>query len=110
MQDFLRAVESQDIPVTDDLQDLVTGHGAEHWLKWINRDTGRRSDSAHAYIHSTRAKQGNLHLVCNTKVEKCAFPYALLLEFYAENAVQSHSGRRSCCRHQGRPDQAAAPQ
>ncbi|TKA21825.1 Alcohol oxidase 1 [Salinomyces thailandicus] len=70
MQDFLRAVESQDIPVTDDLQDLVTGHGAEHWLKWINRDTGRRSDSAHAYIHSTRAKQGNLHLVCNTKVEK----------------------------------------
>ena len=35
-------------------------------------DTGRRSDSAHAYIHSTRAhaKGGNLHLVCNTKVEK----------------------------------------
>jgi hypothetical protein len=37
MQDFLRAVESQDIPVTDDLQDLTTAHGAEHWLKWINR-------------------------------------------------------------------------
>ena len=70
MQDFLRAVESQDIPVTDDLQDLVTGHGAEHWLKWINRDTGRRSDSAHAYIHSTRAHHNNLHLVCNTKVDK----------------------------------------
>lgn len=52
-QDFLRATESQGIPTTDDLQDLVTGHGAEHWLKWINRDTGRRSDSAHAYIHST---------------------------------------------------------
>ena len=50
--DFLRASESQGIPTTDDLQDLVTGHGAEHWLKWINRDTGRRSDSAHAYIHS----------------------------------------------------------
>lgn len=60
MQDFLRAVESQDIPVTDDLQDLVTGHGAEHWLKWINRDTGRRSDSAHAYIHSTRSVHQNL--------------------------------------------------
>jgi len=70
MQDFLRAVESQDIPVTDDLQDLVTGHGAEHWLKWINRDTGRRSDSAHAYIHSTRAKHQNLHLVVNSKCEK----------------------------------------
>lgn len=37
MHDFLRASESQGIPVTDDLQDLVTGHGAEHWLKWINR-------------------------------------------------------------------------
>ena len=69
-QDFLRAAESQDIPVTDDLQDLVTGHGAEHWLKWINRETGRRSDSAHAYIHSTRAHHQNLHLVCNTKADK----------------------------------------
>lgn len=44
--------------------------GAEHWLKWINRDTGRRSDSAHAYIHSTRAVHSNLHLLCNTKVDK----------------------------------------
>lgn len=29
MQDFLRAAESQGIPTTDDLEDLVTGHGAE---------------------------------------------------------------------------------
>ena len=50
--DFLRATESQGIPTTDDLEDLTTGHGGEHWLKWINRDTGRRSDSAHGYIHS----------------------------------------------------------
>lgn len=70
MQDFLRAAESLGFPVTDDLQDLVTGHGAEHWLKWINRDTGRRSDAAHAYIHATRAKYQNLHLQCNTKVDK----------------------------------------
>ncbi|KAL9109694.1 MAG: hypothetical protein Q9227_005732 [Pyrenula ochraceoflavens] len=70
MQDFLRAAESQGFPVTDDLQDLVTGHGAEQWLKWINRDTGRRSDAAHAYIHSTRSQYENLHLKCNTKVDK----------------------------------------
>ncbi|KAF2205054.1 alcohol oxidase p68 [Delitschia confertaspora ATCC 74209] len=69
-EDFLRASESQGIPTTDDLQDLVTGHGAEHWLKWINRDTGRRSDSAHGYVHSTRAVHQNLHLMCNTKVDK----------------------------------------
>lgn len=68
--DFLRAVETQGVPVVDDLQDLVTAHGAEHWLKWINRDTGRRSDSAHAYIHSTRAVHSNLYLATNTKVEK----------------------------------------
>ncbi|KAK5075555.1 Alternative oxidase, mitochondrial precursor [Lithohypha guttulata] len=70
MQDFLRAAESQGFPVTDDLQDLKTAHGAEHWLKWINRDTGRRSDAASAYIHSTRAKHQNLHLQCNTKVDR----------------------------------------
>ncbi|KAI5781399.1 alcohol oxidase [Geopyxis carbonaria] len=73
MQDFLRAAESQGIPITDDLQDLTTGHGAEHWLKWINRDTGRRSDSAHAYIHSTMRNQGNLFLQCNTKIDKIIF-------------------------------------
>ncbi|KAF1848197.1 GMC oxidoreductase [Cucurbitaria berberidis CBS 394.84] len=69
-EDFLRATESQGIPTTDDLQDLVTGHGAEHWLKWINRDTGRRSDSAHGYVHSTRAVHQNLHLLTSNKVEK----------------------------------------
>ncbi|KAL8383385.1 hypothetical protein RB595_006912 [Gaeumannomyces hyphopodioides] len=68
--DFLRAAESQGIPTVDDLQDLTTGHGAEHWLKWINRDTGRRSDSAHAYVHSTRAVYNNLYLCCNTKIDK----------------------------------------
>lgn len=68
--DFLRAVETQGVPIVDDLQDLVTGHGAEQWLKWINRDTGRRSDSAHAYIHSTRAVHSNLYISCNTKVDK----------------------------------------
>jgi alcohol oxidase len=39
-------------------------------LKWINRDTGRRSDAASAYIHATRAKHQNLHLQCNTKVDR----------------------------------------
>ena len=39
-------------------------------MKWINRDTGRRSDAASAYIHATRAKHQNLHLQCNTKVDR----------------------------------------
>lgn len=29
MHDFLRATESQGIPITDDLQDLTTAHGSE---------------------------------------------------------------------------------
>ncbi|KAI9694261.1 MAG: Alternative oxidase, mitochondrial precursor [Bogoriella megaspora] len=70
MQDFLRATASQGIPEVDDLQDLVTGHGSCQWDKWIDRDKGRRSDSAHAYIHSTRAHHQNLHLVVNTKADK----------------------------------------
>lgn len=48
----------------------LLSHGAEHWLKWINRDTGRRSDAASAYIHATRAKHENLHLQCNTKIDR----------------------------------------
>ncbi|KAK7402899.1 Alternative oxidase, mitochondrial precursor [Neonectria punicea] len=69
-EDFLRAAETQGIPIVDDLQDLTTAHGAEAWLKWINRDTGRRSDSAHGYVHSTRAVHDNLYLATSTKVEK----------------------------------------
>jgi alcohol oxidase len=40
------------------------------YLILISQQTGRRSDSAHAYIHSTRSVYENLHLQCNTKVDK----------------------------------------
>ncbi|GMF00100.1 unnamed protein product [[Candida] boidinii] len=69
-QDFLRACETQGIPYVDDLEDLKTSHGAEQWLKWINRDFGRRSDTAHAFIHSTMRNKENLFLLTNTKVDK----------------------------------------
>ncbi|KAK3501061.1 hypothetical protein B0T13DRAFT_488299 [Neurospora crassa] len=36
----------------------------------INFMTGCRSDSAHAYVHATRAVHSNLYLACNTKVDK----------------------------------------
>lgn len=40
-------------------------------LDFANHEqTGRRSDSAHAYIHSTRSVHSNLHLMCNTKVAR----------------------------------------
>jgi alcohol oxidase len=40
------------------------------FLVLISLNLGRRSDAAHAYIHSTRSKFDNLHLRCNTKVDK----------------------------------------
>ena len=38
--------------------------------RFEQQQTGRRSDSAHAYIHATRAVHSNLYLACNTKVDK----------------------------------------
>lgn len=54
-----------DQPVSHGLQDYNIQNTDER-----HSDTGRRSDSAHAYIHSTRAHHQNLHLVVNTKVDK----------------------------------------
>ncbi|KAG8716985.1 hypothetical protein FRC08_008397 [Ceratobasidium sp. 394] len=72
-QDFLRASNAVGIPLTDDLQDCQQSHAAEIWAKWINKDTGRRSDAASAYIHPIMAEQTNLHLRCNSKVSRVIF-------------------------------------
>ncbi|CAE6418066.1 unnamed protein product [Rhizoctonia solani] len=48
-------------------------HAAEIWAKWINKDTGRRSDAASAYVHPIMAEQNNLHLRCNSKVARVIF-------------------------------------
>lgn len=52
--DFLRAAESQGIPVVDDLQDLKTGHGAEHWYVpiWFRRMTRRKLNNNRADLNS----------------------------------------------------------
>ncbi|KAH8919511.1 GMC oxidoreductase [Atractiella rhizophila] len=73
--DFLRASESIGIPYTDDLQDQIDGisHACEIWAKYINKYTGRRSDAATAYVHSVRANQQNLHLLCNAKANRVIF-------------------------------------
>ncbi|CAE7191054.1 unnamed protein product [Rhizoctonia solani] len=72
-QDFLRAATAVGIPLTDDLQDCQQSHAAEIWAKWINKDTGRRSDAASAYVHPIMAEQNNLHLRCNSKVARVIF-------------------------------------
>ncbi|KAH9843575.1 alcohol oxidase [Rhodofomes roseus] len=72
-QDFLRASHAIGIPYSDDIQDLKTSHAAEIWAKYINRETGRRSDAATAYVHSVMDVQDNLYLRCNARVSRVLF-------------------------------------
>ncbi|CAL1701917.1 unnamed protein product [Somion occarium] len=72
-QDFLRAAHAIGIPYSDDIQDLTTSHGAEIWAKYINRETGRRSDAATAYVHSVMDVQNNLFLRCNARGSRVLF-------------------------------------
>ncbi|GJE96582.1 alcohol oxidase [Phanerochaete sordida] len=72
-QDFLRAAHAIGVPYSDDIQDLTTAHGAEIWAKYINRQTGRRSDAATAYVHSVMDVQDNLFLRCNARVNRVIF-------------------------------------
>ena len=53
--------------------DLKTSHGAEIWAKYINRETGRRSDAASAYVHGVTDAQTNLFLRTNARVARVVF-------------------------------------
>jgi alcohol oxidase len=55
------------------LSDLNTSHASEIWAKYINRDTGRRSDAATAYVHSVMDVQTNLFLRTNARVSRVIF-------------------------------------
>ncbi|KAG1746626.1 uncharacterized protein EDB91DRAFT_1245812 [Suillus paluster] len=72
-QDFLRAAHAIDVPFSDDIQDLTTAHASEIWAKYINRQTGRRSDAATAYVHSVMDIQSNLYLRTNARVSRVIF-------------------------------------
>ncbi|KAJ7157992.1 hypothetical protein C8R43DRAFT_1234424 [Mycena crocata] len=72
-QDFLRGSDAVGIPFSDDIQDLNTSHSSEIWAKYINRDTGRRSDAATAYVHSVMDVQNNLFLRTNSRVSRVIF-------------------------------------
>ncbi|KAG5733931.1 Alcohol oxidase [Termitomyces sp. T112] len=72
-QDFLRAADAIGVPFSDDIQDLDTAHASEIWAKYINRETGRRSDAATAYVHSVMDVQSNLYLRTNARVSRVIF-------------------------------------
>ncbi|KAJ7201748.1 hypothetical protein C8J57DRAFT_1624531 [Mycena rebaudengoi] len=68
-QDFLRASDNLGVPFSD----LKTSHASEIWAKYINRDTGRRSDAATAYVHSVMDVQTNIFLRTNARVSRVIF-------------------------------------
>ena len=53
--------------------DTKTAHASEIWAKYINRNTGRRSDAATAYVHSVMDEQNNLFLRTNARVSRVLF-------------------------------------
>ena len=56
-----------------DLQDFKAANKSTKWAKWINPDTGRRSDAAHGYVHPVLDTQTNLHLLVQSKVVRTLF-------------------------------------
>lgn len=58
----------------DDMQDFKSAHAFAKCAKYIGPD-GRRQDAAHRYIHPRIAdgKHPNLHLLCETKVNRVIF-------------------------------------
>ncbi|KAM0752583.1 alcohol oxidase 1 [Meredithblackwellia eburnea MCA 4105] len=61
------------VPFTLDLQDFSTGHGVSRWAKWISPTTGRRQDTAHAYVHPVHSRSRNLHLLTSQKTIRVIF-------------------------------------
>ncbi|EIM80090.1 alcohol oxidase-like protein [Stereum hirsutum FP-91666 SS1] len=60
-------------PVLEDPNDFYTVNGYSRWRKWINSDTGRRSDSAHNYLYPQQDRNTNLHLLTGCVVDKIIF-------------------------------------
>ena len=56
-----------------DLQDFKSANKSSKWAKWIDPETGRRSDAAHGYVHPILDTQTNLHLLVQSKVIRVLF-------------------------------------
>ena len=78
---------------------VIFMHFLQHWLKWIDQETGRRSDVAHSYIHPALDRSHNVHLLPGCAVRKViieyvpSFPsfYVVLVTDFARSGTE---GRR----------------
>ena len=58
---------------SDDVNDFQTTNNSTLWPKWINPDTGKRSDAAHGFVHPILDTQTNLHVLVERKVVRILF-------------------------------------
>jgi alcohol oxidase len=72
-REFVSSAKLQGINEVHDLQDFKCAHGVATWPKWINPDTGRRSDAAHCYLRPTLQTQKNLSLLLECIVTRVTF-------------------------------------
>ncbi|KAI7363642.1 alcohol oxidase, partial [Hortaea werneckii] len=72
--EILRAAKAQGFAIADDLQDPYGNGDFEKALRTVTRD-GRRVDAASAYVHPLLqdGKHPNLHVLCESKVNKVLF-------------------------------------
>jgi alcohol oxidase len=61
-------------PVYEELQDLDSNNGVQHWRQYIGPD-GTRQDTAHRYIHDKidSGNYPNLHVLVEAKVQRVLF-------------------------------------
>lgn len=57
-------------------------HKPQRWRKWINGETGRRSDSAHSYLYPEQDKNANLQVSTGCVVNKVVFEYVHFFHCY----------------------------
>ncbi|CAJ2508973.1 Uu.00g139990.m01.CDS01 [Anthostomella pinea] len=73
-EEWLRAARTVGYPEISDLQSLDTNNGFQRWLRYASPD-GKRSDTAHAYLHPRLNDGGhpNLHVLVEAKVVRVLF-------------------------------------
>jgi alcohol oxidase len=73
-KEFLDVAEKHDgLKFSEDVNDFETTNNSTLWPKWINPDTGKRSDAAHGFVHPILDTQTNLHVLVESKVVRILF-------------------------------------
>lgn len=97
--DFIAAAAQVGYSEIDDLQDLDSNNGVQKAQRFIGPD-GRRSDTAHAYLHPKLNDSGkfpNLHLLVQSQVVRVLFDgtAATGVEFRGNPKFQNDTSTRS---------------